>query len=144
MKNFSGLILLTLSISGVFAANTTTQFPLCTICKCKTNKHAEKDYADVICTSIVSHDIYKLDFWETKDEKNKTHLYNYHSFTIQNNVFTNLSKEFPLSNLVYLNLANNRIVKINQNVFKNLESMEVLILSHNDLDDIDPDGFKVS
>lgn len=106
----------------------------------KTN--AGTDYADVICTNKVSHDIFDSNFWQAVVD-NKTHSYNYHSFNIQNNVFSNLSKEFPSSNLVYLNLANNNIVSITQSVFRNLQNMKVLILSYNDLDNIDPDAFKV-
>lgn len=99
-------------------------------------------YADIICKTKVSHDIFAPEFWQTTVD-NKTQSFKYHSFNIQNNVFTNLSKEFPPSNLVYLNLANNRIVSITENVFKNLQNMVVLKLSYNDLDNIDPDAFKV-
>lgn len=136
------LSILVISIYGAHAANNTTQFPLCTICTCQIKNETGSTYADVICKRV-SHNIYSLEFWQTKD-KNETHNFNYHSFNIQNNVFTNLSQEFPPSNLVYLNLANNRIVSITQSVFKNLQNMVVLVLSYNDLDNIDPDAFKVS
>lgn len=130
------------SCYGVNGSNN-TQFPLCTLCKCQMKTVDAVKYADVVCFTKVYHDIFSPEFWVTTVD-NKTHEYNYHSLNFQNNILTNLSKEFPSSNLVYLNLASNNMVSITQSVFRNLQKMEILVLSYNDLDDIDPEAFRVS
>lgn len=58
-------------------------------------------------------------------------------------MFIELNFTFPQSGLTYLNLANNDIYGIRDNVFQNLQSMRVLILSYNDLELLSPDAFKV-
>lgn len=139
---FLFLSCLVASSIGLNASNE-THFPLCTFCKCQTGTTAGAESADVECFEKVHHDIFSLNFW-VNTTANKTITYNYRTFSIQNNVLTHLHKDFPSSNLIYLNLANNDISSINQSVFRNLQNMEILILSHNNLDDIDPDAFRVS
>ncbi|XP_050299695.1 toll-like receptor 9 isoform X2 [Anthonomus grandis grandis] len=62
--------------------------------------------------------------------------------TLTNQYFIVLNFTFPKSDLVYLNLANNDIYTIKDSVFQNLQKLEVLILSHNDLELMSPNALK--
>lgn len=135
------LTLLVTTCLGTDDSNS-TNLPLCTICTCHTNTKANILYADVICQKKIDYDIFAKSFWQI-DILNKTYSCNYTSLNFQNNHMISLTQEFPPSNLTYLNLAHNEIADISKGIFKNLQNMKTLILSYNDLDNIDPDAFKV-
>ncbi|CAH1963122.1 unnamed protein product [Acanthoscelides obtectus] len=133
MKVFLCLILLVQS----FISGGSDQPPFCKSCECQiTNTTTVR--------RIVScrHDVERIIFIESnwKNEKNETFDYDIVSF--QNGVLPNLTNIFPASSLVSLDLSYNDIISIGSNVFMNLKNMTTLILSHNDLEKIDPDVFK--
>ncbi|ENN73247.1 hypothetical protein HUJ04_000584 [Dendroctonus ponderosae] len=71
-----------------------------------------------------------------------TKPYPYLAITLTNQNFIELNFTFPDSDVTYLNLANNDIYRIRGGVFQDLQSMEVLILSSNDLELLSPDAFR--
>lgn len=70
--------------------------------------------------------------------------YPYLAITLTNQNFIELNYTFPDIDVTYLNLANNDIYRIRGGVFQDLQSMEVLILSSNDLELLSPDAFRVA
>lgn len=120
-----------------------SQYPFCVIeaCNCTTKKLSSREVVDVICNTIEATDIFSSSYWINSTTNQS---FPYESVILEGNQIINLSKMIPASNLTYLNLADNDISGIGDSVFENLQNMRVLILSHNDLEIIHPDAFKVS
>ncbi|KAJ8929458.1 hypothetical protein NQ314_017838 [Rhamnusium bicolor] len=132
----TGLYLLAAAFIGTILADS-IQLPFCKICKCHfVNNSAQ---ADVTCTTNIQYNIFNDYFWKNNATNES---YAYASINFQNNQFINLSYTFPPSELTYLNLANNAIYGIADSVFQNLQNMETLILSYNDLEILHPDALK--
>lgn len=115
--------------------------PLCDKCHCvnKTFTHP-----DVVCNeTTVLNFLYNETYWlYTKD--NQTNLtYNIASVNLQNNNLVQLTQQFVHSNLVKLDLSHNSLYKLGDGIFKNLTSLEILILSYNQLATISQHVFKV-
>lgn len=130
------LILLASAFVGVIFAES-DKLPFCKICKCHFSNDDEQ--ADVTCTTNIIYNIFDDYYWKINGTNES---YAYATINFQNNQFGDLTYIFPPSNLTYLNLANNDINKIADSVFQNLQNMETLILSYNDLEILHPDAFK--
>lgn len=101
--------------------------PLCMICGCRPIKVSDVVYEDIVCSKL-SFDIFE--FWRKEPNNSLTH-----SLTIHYNDFQNLSSEFPYSpNLVHLNLAYNNIRRIYVSIFHKMDILDLLILSHNEIE----------
>ncbi|CAG9861117.1 unnamed protein product [Phyllotreta striolata] len=138
MRNILQFILFWGFVTLTTAELDKNKFPLCKLCKC--NFNANDTAADVMCKELLPYDHIFQDYFWKLNNTNESIAYN--SLVINNNNFNNLTELFPKSNLTLLNLAENNIVIIKDSVFRNLQNMVVLILSHNDLETIHPDTFK--
>lgn len=132
----SFLIALTLIACNANADEGVTRF--CELCKCTYTN----DYPDITCIDnpkVINY-LYENDFW--MDTNNNT--YNISSLIVQNIDLTKLNRPFPPSNLRKLVLSFNNIENINQTnlVFANLQQMEELDLSHNELTIIHGETFR--
>lgn len=134
-------LVLSITIYSSLPFSVSEQPPLCIICGCKFQTIENNYYADVTCPSKLPFDIFNVSYWENVTTSKS---YKYHSLNIQKNAFGNLSTEFPPSDLVYLNLAYNSISNITTRVFRNLESLKVLILSNNGIETLEEDITKVN
>lgn len=119
-----------------------SKYPLCIKegCQCTISTVLTKNVVDVTCTTIKNIDLSDVTLWI---DVTKNETYPYHAVSLTENTIIDLAKTIPTSELTYLNLANNDINSIGDSVFQNLQNMSVLILSHNDLEIIHPDAFKV-
>ncbi|VEN40652.1 unnamed protein product [Callosobruchus maculatus] len=114
--------------------------PICGHCNCT---NGEKNSFDVYCSGKSGEqDLFSEKNW--KSAKNEAYNYNYTSLSFQNGWLPNLTQTFPSLSLISLDLSYNHINSIGKNVFINLTNMRTLILSHNDLENIDPDAFKAT
>lgn len=106
--------------------------PLCKKCKC------QGDILDIDCSEApISSTIY--DYTNFIDESNKTYPIN--SLNLQNNYLRQVSTEFPESPLKKLDLSFNFIQNIGDMVFRNLQDMNELILSNNNIEMLKADVF---
>lgn len=116
--------------------------PFCSLCKCTYT--ADED-PDVDCSSVPNavNYLYEDTYWfDFSDANNKS--FPVRSFKIQFVDLRTISSQFLTSNLTKLDLSNNSIVSIEDVAFANLESMQELVLSYNDLSIIKPEAFRVS
>lgn len=137
------------SIVLVFFAPITVFLPVyggvtrfCEICKCSYDTVGDPD---VTCTDnpqVINY-LYEEDFWRDVTQ-NDTSIYGIHQLTVQNIELPILERQFPVSNLKKLDLSFNIIAKINHSnlVFANLQEMEELDLSHNELTILDGEMFR--
>ncbi|RZC39590.1 leucine-rich repeat neuronal protein 1, partial [Asbolus verrucosus] len=109
--------------------------PFCKICTCEND---DNNNFEITCTRNVNMYINDNSYWM---DQNNNRSYSYKSLTIHNNPILTLKKQFPPSNIVLLNLANNSIVNISDSIFSNLQNMETLILSYNNIELLHPDAF---
>lgn len=115
------------------------KLPLCSDnCNCLFINNTES--AKVTCVKDVKTIVTNTSSWINPADNQS---YPYLALTLTNQMFIELNFTFPQSGLTYLDLANNDIYGIRDNVFQNLQSMRVLILSYNDLELLSPDAFKV-
>lgn len=129
------LLAFLLALTG--AQDTSTELKFCTICKCTPVSNDEKS-VDVDCTNHnVKNYLYEESFWQEQDQT-------INSLNVQYNDLRELATQFRPSNLTKLDLSNNSIISIGELVFSNLENMEELILSNNDLSILTPESFRVS
>lgn len=129
------LIVLSLILSISSAQN---EPPFCTLCRCIND---DSNHFEVTCTKDVRSYIFDKSSWVDHDDNT---TYSYSKITIQNSPILSLNQQFPASNIVYLNLANNSIVNISDDVFQNLQNMQVLDLSYNNIELLHPNAFDVS
>lgn len=122
------LYLLCLSLV-ISVCSTEDEPPICKLCYChKTNS------LDIKCsTKLEETYIFNASMWKTSND------IEIHSVTIEDNIFRNCSRELPSIDLVYLNLANNDLTCISVNMFRNLMTMETLILSNNEIQTFEAD-----
>lgn len=116
----------------------TSKLPLCVSCNCIFPNNSGP--AKVTCDKDVKNVLTSLSAWIDSSEGNQS--YPYIEITLTNQNFIELNFTFPASDLTYLNLDNNDIYRITDSVFQNLQKMETLILSNNDLELLSPDAFK--
>ncbi|XP_072381559.1 CD180 antigen-like isoform X1 [Diabrotica undecimpunctata] len=135
MKNLGIFAVFTILL--IYTQADSDDFPLCKACGCSFNSNNTE--ANVTCTKPNTNQILQHYFW-IKNGTNDSIPYN--RVVINNEKFINFTYVFPSSQLVYLNLAYNSIFNISDSIFKNLQNMQVLILSYNDLEIIHPDTFK--
>lgn len=115
------------------------KLPLCDICSCvfKDNKFP----AEVTCNKDISNIWLKNSTWINLSTNES---YDYSSVSLLNQDIFILNYTFPSSNLRYLSLANSNIRQIVNSPFKNLQNMNTLILSYNELELLSIYTFKVS
>lgn len=112
--------------------------PLCAICKCP-QENQNSSTIDINCLNVKTGDlIYKNNSWFS--EKNES--FSIIGVNLQNNGLTELAIPFVKSDLMALDLSNNSIRNISDGVFANLQKMELLILSNNEIEYLNPDAFK--
>lgn len=108
--------------------------PFCDICTCNLNT------TEVLCNQAIGNQLWINSSWfDTQTGQ----IYPLKRVTVQNSPVLSLQQPFPQSDIVYLNLANNSIVNISDNIFSNLQKMEVLILSYNNINLLHPNAFYV-
>jgi Leucine-rich repeat (LRR) protein len=121
--------------------------PLCTpqngppfskSCKCVED---DSNKFDVTCTGNIWTQVFDESSWT---DKNLNKSYPYKSLTVHNSPLLSLDKKFFSSNIVYLDLANNSIVNVSDGIFSNLQDMETLVLSFNNIESLHPNAFEVS
>lgn len=130
-----------LTASSSIIANGETRF--CEICSCS---YQPNQGPDVSCTDnpkVINY-LFAEDFWKDPTQNNETALYPIHNLTIQNIELPILEQQFPESNLKKLDLSFNSIMKIDRSamVFANLQEMEELDLSYNELTMLDGEMFR--
>ncbi|CAH1380376.1 unnamed protein product [Tenebrio molitor] len=119
--------------------------PLCTpqngppfskSCKCVED---DSNKFDVTCTGNIWTQVFDESSWT---DKNLNKSYPYKSLTVHNSPLLSLDKKFFSSNIVYLDLANNSIVNVSDGIFSNLQDMETLVLSFNNIESLHPNAFE--
>jgi len=132
--------LLSLTILIILICRTTSEDPnvppFCHLCACENN---DSNQFDVTCTKDIKEYLFDTYYWINKDNNES---YSYDQLSIQNTPILTLDKQFPASSIKMLNLAKNSIVNISDNIFSNLQSMEILVLSFNNIELLHPDAFK--
>lgn len=118
--------------------NAQLSLPFCTICKCKLID--DDDSIEIDCSGNMKDQLFNTSYW-INATTNQTYPNRY--LAVENSAIITLNQKFPKSDLIVLQLANNSIFNISDNVFCNLQKMEVLILSFNNLEVLHPDAFKV-
>ncbi|EFA05244.1 leucine-rich repeat neuronal protein 1 [Tribolium castaneum] len=109
--------------------------PFCDKCACVND---DSNQFVVTCTKDVSSFMFDKASWiDAADNK----PYSYSKVWIQNSPILTLKEQFPVSNLIELSLANNSIVSISSDVFSNLQNMQMLDLSYNNIEILHPDAF---
>lgn len=116
----------------------------CELCKC--DYSASTDAPDVRCVDnpkVINY-LFEEDFWKDLTKNDTPNFYPIHSLTVQNIELKILDQQFPESNLTMLDLSFNGIAKINHSnlVFANLQKMEELDLSYNELTVLDGEMFR--
>lgn len=115
--------------------------PFCQICKCTYLPDQDPDVDCSTVTNAVNY-LYEETYWfDYADANNKSFPVN--SFKMQFVDLRTIKSQFLTSNLTKLDLSNNSIVSIEDIAFANLENMEELVLSYNDLSIMKPEAFRV-
>lgn len=119
---------------GLSTVSGQSRSPFCDICNCISND------TEVVCNRAIGTQLWLNSSWfDTQNGQ----IYPLQRVTVQNSPVLNLQQQFPSSEIVYLNLANNSIVNVSDDVFANLQKMEVLILSYNNIELLHPNAFYV-
>ncbi|XP_044260532.1 protein flightless-1-like [Tribolium madens] len=126
------LFLLSLVLSVISDPNVP---PFCEKCNCVND---DNNQLQVTCTKDISSYIFDKSFWINQNESKS---YSYTKIKIQNSPILELKSQFPDSNLIELSLSNNSIVRIGNDVFSNLQNMQLLDLSYNNIEILHPDTF---
>ncbi|KAK9876132.1 hypothetical protein WA026_011249 [Henosepilachna vigintioctopunctata] len=130
---FKRTIFLTFIITVCFLSlfNAEDQPLLCSQCKCVTLNDSS---LEVTCSSDVTSTIFS--------PSNKSNTSTISKLTVRNNNFNNMTNHFPFENLTILDLTGNKIVHIADNIFKKLQKLEILILSYNNIEILQPNSFE--
>lgn len=110
--------------------------PFCEKCRCIEN---QPNGTSIECFNTTISDIlYKNSSWF--DENNQT--YPIIGLKLQKTDVGDLKTKFVKTNIFVLDLSNNSIKDVGDGVFSNLKYMELLILSDNEIEYLNPDCFK--
>ncbi|XP_018320781.1 leucine-rich repeat neuronal protein 3-like [Agrilus planipennis] len=122
--------LITLSLATFTKGDT----PFCDKCHCSKEEPLIVDCASVKITNLFE-DYYWMD-------KTTNISYSIAALNLSSNDLGDIKKIFPKSNLTVLDLSNNYIRSLDDQVFTNLEMMEILILSYNEIEHLNPNTFR--
>lgn len=143
MRRTLALVLVaTLQFIDPIHAQAEGRSPFCQICKCT---YTPDEDPDVDCSGVTNavNYLYENTYWFDYSEADNR-SFPVRSFKIQFVDLRTISSQFLTSNLTKLDLSNNSIVSIEDVAFANLESMQELVLSYNDLSVLRPEAFRVS
>lgn len=132
------LLLLVVSYLELSIAQS-TKTPLCNQCSC-TSKQGQSEI-DVDCKNRI------MPYGVLYDEKNwlvgdNNNTYPIGSVDLKSTDIGDLRKKFVTSSLTTLDLTDNFIRNVMEECFSQLQSMQVLILNHNEIETLQPDVFK--
>ncbi|KAF7286630.1 hypothetical protein GWI33_004663 [Rhynchophorus ferrugineus] len=130
-------LLLSIVISILVASSAEEKLPLCSVCTCKFKEN--KFSAEVICNKDTSTIWTQNSTWINPSNNES---YDYSSVSLLNQEIYVLNYTFLPSNLRYLSLANSNIRQIANSPFRNLQNMNTLILSYNELEILSPHTLK--
>lgn len=120
-----------------FLYTATAQPLLCTKCKC--NKSTDPKGLSIECINATISDVFfKNETWLQQDNATAPII----GVRLHRTDIGDLQTKFVTSDLVVLDLSNNSIGNISEGVFSGLQNMEMLILSDNNIESLNPHIFR--